>query len=163
MKKTLVMICIVALGLGLANISCAQREGAVNAGEKAENFTLNDLSGNPVSLQDAVKANKATLLVFWATWCPYCVKEVPTVKKFYSDYKDKGLKILAIDIGESAQKAKLFAAKQGIEYTVLLDTDNRVASQYGVSGIPMNILIDNNNIIKYAGNAPPDESLLPNK
>ncbi|MBI4335889.1 MAG: TlpA family protein disulfide reductase, partial [Candidatus Omnitrophica bacterium] len=98
---------------------------------------------------------------FWATWCPSCREEIPELRDLNKEYKDKGLKILAVDIGESQKKVDSFAKQQGIEYTILLDLDNRVANQYGVMGIPTNILIDKEGNIAYRGTSPPPEHLLP--
>ena len=145
-----------------ANIAYAQN-GSPNVGDKAPDFTLEDISSSKVSLQEAAAANNATLLVFWATWCPYCRQEIPDLIKLNAEYKDKGLKILAIDIGESQKKVESFVKEQGISYTVLLDTDNKVASQYGIMGIPNNILLDKDGVIKYRGTQPPPEKLLPKK
>jgi len=151
---------IIALVCGFTGISCAQREGA-NIGDKAPDFTLQDLSGANIKLSEVVKDNKAALLVFWATWCPYCVNEIPQLKQLNAAYGNKGLKILAIDIGEGNKKVESFAKKEGIDYTILLDPNNGVANQYGVTGIPTNILIDNNGVIKHKGVHPPPENLLP--
>lgn len=151
---------IAALLCSITNISCAQKEG-FSIGDKAADFTLKDAGGAEVKLSEVVKNNKSTLLVFWATWCPYCVNEIPQLKQLNTVYGNKGLKILAIDIGESGEKVKSFAKKEGIEYTILLDSNNAVANQYGVGGIPTNILIDNNGVIKHKGVHPPSEELLP--
>lgn len=151
---------VVALICSFTGISCAQREGT-STGDKAQDFTLKDINGADVKLSEVVKNNKATLLVFWATWCPYCVNEIPQLKQLNAAYGNKGLKILAVDIGETAKKAGSFIKEKGIDYTVLLDLDNSVANQYGVTGIPLNILIDSSGIIKYKGVHPPSENLLP--
>ncbi|MDD5449321.1 MAG: TlpA disulfide reductase family protein [Candidatus Omnitrophica bacterium] len=143
----------------LLNISCA-KEG-LGIGDKAPDFTLDDLAGNKVSLSDTVKSNKATLLVFWATWCPYCREEVPELIKLKPSYEAKGYKIVAIDIGESQKKVDSFVKQNGINYTVLLDTENRIANQYGVMGIPANILLAQDGTILYRGTTAPPESALP--
>lgn len=160
MKKILFAVCVVVLSLSFINISCAQREG-ISVGDKAPDFTLEDTGGNAVSLKDTVAASNSTLVVFWATWCPYCVKEIPELKKLDKEYKDKGLKILAVDIGESKAKVDSYAKGQGIEYTVLLDQNNKVANQYGIMGIPANILIGKDGTIKYKGTQPPPAEELP--
>lgn len=153
---------VFTFSLSFFGVSCAQREG-LSVGDKAPDFTLEDLSGKNVKLSDEIGANSATLLVFWTTWCPYCREEIPELIRLNMDYKDKGLKILAIDIGESPKKVESVAKQEGIGYTVLLDSDNRVASQYGVMGIPANILLDKEGVIKYRGTAPPPQDLLPKK
>lgn len=144
------------------NISCAQREGIVDR-DKAPDFTLEDVNGKNVNLSETVSKSSATLLVFWASWCPYCREEIPDLIRLNSNYKNKGLKILAIDIGESKKKVESFIKQEGIDYTVLLDTDNKVAGQYRVMGIPTNILLDKEGSIKYRGTSAPPEDLLPQK
>ncbi len=144
------------------NISCAQKDG-MTTDSQAVDFSLPDLSGTNVSLKEVVPANKATLLVFWATWCPYCVKEIPDLKKMNAAYQDKGLKILAIDLGESAAKVQAYAKENGLDYTILLDKENKVASQYGVVGIPTSILINSKNMVEYRGTPLPPDDVLPKK
>lgn len=160
LQFTVYSFIIAALLCSFTSISCAQREGTYT-GDKAMDFTLKDLGGTDIKLSEVVKNNKAALLVFWATWCPHCVNEIPQLKQLNADYGSKGLKILAVDIGESDKKVGSFAKKEGIDYAILLDTDSAVANQYGVTGIPANILIDNSGIIKYKGVRPPPEELLP--
>lgn len=159
-SKILNSLFIVLCIFSLTSISCAQREG-VNTGDKAMDFTLQDLNGTDVKLSEVVKDNKATLLVFWATWCPSCVNEIPQLKELNTAYGNKGLKILAIDVGESVKKTESFMKEKGIDYTILLDPDSAVTNQYGVSWLPANMLIDNNGVIKYKGVHPPPEELLP--
>jgi len=160
MKKLFLLTVISLLVFSFTNISCAQKEGFGNS-DKAQDFTLEDINGVSVTLSQVIKENEATLLVFWTTWCQFCAKEIPDLIRLQTEYKDKGLKILAVNIGESKRKADLFVKQRGLNYTVLLDTNNIVATQYGVMGIPANILIGKDGSIKYRGTRPPDENLLP--
>jgi len=102
------------------------------------------------------------LLVFGATWCPYCVREVEDLKAFYERHQDKDVKLLNIDIQETVARVFSFVNKHNIKYTVLMDSDGNVANKYGVYGIPMIFFIDEAGIIKYQGSAPQGgfESLL---
>ena len=162
MKRIAWILGVVVVLFSCINISCAQKDGTTTDSQ-AMDFSLPDSTGKNVSLKEVVPANKATLLVFWATWCPYCVKEIPDLKKMNAAYKDKGLKVLAIDLGESAAKVQAYAKENGLDYTILLDKENKVASQYGVMGIPTSILIDSRNTIQYRGTPLPAEELLPKK
>lgn len=81
--------------LGQEGASTAQS----NARSKAPDFTLKDLNGNSVTLESL--KGRVVYLNFWATWCPWCVKELPDVETVYKQYKDKDVVILAVDIGES--------------------------------------------------------------
>jgi len=118
----------------------------------AADFALKDLNGSDVTLSSF--KGKKVLLVFGATWCPYCVKEIPQLNAFYAKHKDLDVKIINIDIQESVAKVKSFVQKHNIKYTVVIDTDGKVAAQYNVYGIPSVFLIDENGMIKYSGSTP---------
>jgi peroxiredoxin len=106
---------------------------------KAPDFVLEDLKGNQVMLSDY--KGKTVLLVFTATWCPYCRAEIPHLKEIYSKYNAKGLEIIYIDIQESVEKVSSFMAKHNIPFKTLLDKDGKVAYLFGVRGVPTKFLI----------------------
>lgn len=106
----------------------------------APDFNLKDLEGKTHFLSDY--SGKTVLLTFTTTWCPYCKKEIPILKKFYKEYKGKGFELIAIYIQESDKKVASFVKKYDLPYTVLLDLDGRVARSYGIRGVPTKILID---------------------
>ncbi len=112
---------------------------------KAPDFVLEDLKGNQVMLSDY--KGKAVLLVFTATWCPYCRAEIPHLKKIYSKYNAKGLEIIYIDIQESREKVSSFMTKHNIPFKTLLDKDGKVAYLFGVRGIPTKFLISKDGTI----------------
>ena len=124
------------------------------SGVKYEDFTLTSVAGESVTLSQ-YKGKNPVLLVFFATWCPPCKREVPHLVGLQNQYADKGLKILAIDIDEPGDLVNQFIEENGINYTVLLDQGGEIAEKYKVTGIPTNILIDKQGVVKYAGNAPP--------
>lgn len=113
--------------------------------QKAPDFTLTDLAGNNFRLSN--QKDKVVLLVFTATWCPYCRTAIPYLKDLYATCQKKGLVIAGIDIEESAQKVGAFAAKYDIPYTMLLDTDASVARLYRVIGIPNFVLINREGVV----------------
>lgn len=156
-KKILYSFLIAALALfTFADISFS--DGA-SIGSKALDFTLNDLNGKPLSLKE-FEGKKALLLVFWATWCPYCVQEIPELKKINSEYKDKSLEIIAVDIKENPAAVTNFAKKQSIDYAVVIDVDGSVSKSYNVLGIPTNVVIDKDGFIRHNENAMPGRDLL---
>jgi peroxiredoxin len=110
------------------------------SGVKAGDFTLTDLNGSSVSLS-ALKG-KNVYINFWTTWCPWCVSELPEINQIAKDYKDQNLVVLTIDSGEDNKTVQDFISKNNYEFTVLLDTDNTVSRQYGISSIPVSIFID---------------------
>lgn len=113
---------------------------AVEELELASDFTLTDLQGNDVSLSDF--QGHPVFLNFWATWCKWCKKEMPEMNKFGEAYKDQGLIILAISVGEERDKVAQYIEEHGYTFNVLLDPDKSIAKQYGVKPIPVSIFID---------------------
>ena len=109
-------------------------------GKEAIDFTLTDLEGNKVSLKDY--RGKNVYLNFWATWCPPCRSEMPEIEKVYQQYKDKGLVVLAVDLGEDKDTVKNFIKENNYNFKVLLDSDQSIAEQYNISAIPVSYFID---------------------
>jgi thiol-disulfide isomerase/thioredoxin len=91
---------------------------------------------------------KNVLLVFFATWCPACRAEVPLLIKINKKYNDK-IEIIAVAIGQEERIIKKFIKKNKINYKILLDKKQKVAEDYDVRGIPLNILIDKEGVIKF--------------
>ncbi len=115
-------------------------------GKLAPDFKLQNLDGQSISLSDL--QGKPVLLNFWATWCPPCRAEMPYIQQIYEEWSDKGLEVLAIDIGESSSKVKEFLQSQGLSIPVLLDTEKNVAQEYNITGIPTTFFIDKDGIIQ---------------
>ena len=112
---------------------------------------LVDADGKPVALSSYVGKNKCVLLDFWASWCPPCIKEMPTLKKTYETYKSKGLEIVGISVDDDKQ-AWLNAVKNNKMDWVQLADDNKIASEtYVVSSIPHTVLLDQNGVIVAKG------------
>jgi len=108
----------------------------------APDFALEDISGNTVNMSDY--NGKAIFLLFWATWCPHCAHEVSSVQSVYGKYKDKGLVILAIDVGESAAKARSYRGAHNLTFTMLNDSNQTVAAEYHVTGFPTHFFVASN-------------------
>lgn len=113
--------------------------------EKAPDFALKDLQDRNFKLSD--HKGKPVLLIFGATWCPYCRDEIPRLKEIYAGYGKKGLVMANIDIQESRDKVSRFADKYKLPYRVLLDETADVAKNYGVRGVPTMVLIDKQGMI----------------
>ncbi len=143
------------------DILFAKTSIGINVGQKAPTFKLSNINGNEFELE-SFRQDKAVLLVFGATWCPACRHEVPLIKEYYEEFKDDGLEVINIDIGESEKKVKSFVKKNQINYHVVLDSQADVARLYKVVGIPLNIVLDKNGIIQYKDNIPPGRDVIKN-
>ena len=167
MKKDLIKICrqmftvslfLVMLFSGTGFLSAAARlSNDLTVSEIAPEFKLSSLSGNKASLSDF--KGKPVILFIWATWCPYCVRELAYLEKSYVDIKKNGVELLAIDSGEPRERVARYLNNRKIEFPVLLDTDSKVSYAYNVIGIPTLVLVDAQGKIKFQGNNLPEDYL----
>ncbi len=115
-------------------------------GNLAPDFQLQNLDGQAVSLSDF--RGKPVLVNFWASWCPPCRSEMPYIQEIYEEWSDKGLVILAVDIGESPSTVENFMQSYNLTFPALLDINQAVALEYNIRGIPTTFLIDKDGIIQ---------------
>lgn len=104
-------------------------------------FTLEDLSQRPIDFPAQAKG-QVVALRFWADWCPFCESEMTQLEPVYRRYKDRGLRILAVNVRQDPGTAERFVRRLGISYETLLDVDGRVSRDYGVIGLPTTFFID---------------------
>ena len=134
-------------------IGMHQRVGSVNelghirVSEPAPDFTLLDLTGQPVTLS-SFQGNKAVLIDFWATWCGPCRAAMPDLQDLSDKFKDRGLQVVTIDQGETVAQVRYFMERKKYSLQVLLDHDGAVGGKYGVRGIPTSVLIDKKGIVQ---------------
>jgi len=109
-------------------------------GQQAPDFELLDLSGQHVRLSSF--RGQPVVINFWATWCPACQKEFPSVRASYARYASQGVVLLGVDLREPIELVSQFAQTQNLIYPILLDSDGSVSAQYAVFGIPTTVVID---------------------
>jgi peroxiredoxin len=108
---------------------------------EAPDFTLPDLEGRPVRLREL--RGKLVFLNFWATWCPPCRLEMPSMERLYQIFKPTAFAMLAVSIDRQGAKAmKPFMEELQLTFPALLDPPSEVARQYGLRGLPTTYLID---------------------
>jgi peroxiredoxin len=118
----------------------ARKLGKVAIGDMAPNFTLEDMTGQRVSLSDF--RGTVVLLDFWATWCPPCRVVMGALDSFYETHRKSGLVILAINQREKPESIRRKEGSREHTFRVLLDEDGRAGDAYGVEAIPVLVLVD---------------------
>ncbi len=146
---TIVFLAVLAAGSGNA--------ATLRIGDTLPSITLPGLNGANVRIPESLKG-KVTVLHFWQIGCTSCRLEMPAMENLYSRYRRKGLEILAVNIGQRKEVVKSFAADLGVSYPILIDTDGKSASLYGVTDIPRTYVIDRNGMVRYRilGGATPE-------
>lgn len=118
----------------------------IKVGEPISNISLTDLQGNVVKLSDY--AGKTILINAWATWCPPCRAEMPLLQSFYEAHQAEGFTMLAINAGEPQLAVSSFINQNGFSFPVLLDPNNGVLNQLGISSFPTSVLVSPDGIVQ---------------
>jgi len=108
--------------------------------EPAPRFRAKTLKGE-IFTNDSVKG-KVVLLEFWTTWCPYCHDEEQLVDGIDQEFEDKGLIVLAVDVGESKKKVMKYLAEHPRTCRVVLTDDTNLAAMYQATQYPIYVVID---------------------
>ncbi len=115
----------------------------------ATDYVLEDLDGKVRRLAD--QRGKVVLVNFWATWCPPCRKELPSMQRLWEKLKNEPFAMHAIDTGETAEEILPFIFATGTELTfpILLDRDSRTLGQWPVIALPTTFVVDKRGRIAY--------------
>jgi peroxiredoxin len=115
----------------------------------APDFTLEDMDAKKFSLKNY--RGKVVLVNFWATWCPPCRREMPSMESLHQKLKGKDFVVLALNQMEDGDKVFTFTGDLGVDLTfpILFDKDSSVSHAYGVMGLPTTYLIDKKGNIRF--------------
>src|SRR5215467_15138646 len=120
---------------------------AVTPSAGAPDFTLPSLDGPNLRLQE--QRGQVVMVNFWATWCGPCRIEMPHLARLYEKYRASGFQLLGVNIDEDPHQAAAVAAKLGVRFPVLLDTEKKVSKLYDLSTMPSTVLIDRDGRVRY--------------
>ena len=115
----------------------------------APDFTLQDMDEESHSFSDY--RGKVVILNFWATWCPPCRREMPSMQRLYEKYKDAGFTVIAVNQMEDPEHVFAFIGQLDTDPTfpMLFDPESLVSGAYGVKGLPTTFLIDKQGLVRY--------------
>lgn len=144
-------LCLVVIGTVVALSACTKKDAAKVKGSLQENspapaITVNSLDGKPLNLSDL--KGKVVILNFWATLCPSCIEEIPSMMKLNNVMAGKPFQMVAVSIDEGGLPAiASFFKTSGFSLPVYTDPDNRAAKTYGITGVPETFVIDKSGIL----------------
>jgi peroxiredoxin len=139
--QIVILLLIVILG-GYA-ISSAVLGGGDSkpvVGDKPPAIKLLGLDGEVHTLDDY--KGKPLVINFWATWCTYCVKEMPALQSQWEKWRDQGVVVLGINTGEDEMTVSNFSNRLGVDFPILFDSDNEVVRKYGVIPMPTTFFVN---------------------
>jgi thiol-disulfide isomerase/thioredoxin len=115
----------------------------------APRFSLQDMDENRHSLDDY--RGKVILLNFWATWCPPCRREMPSMERLYQKFKNEAFMVLAINQWEDPDHVFAYIGQLNTDPTfpILFDRESEVSAAYGVKGLPTTYLLDKEGRVRY--------------
>ena len=158
---TIALVPVVAAAVVLFAWANRDRLRPVVPGGKAPEFSVLTLDGNPRSLDDY--EDKVLLVNIWATWCPPCREEMPSMQRLYEEVDDEDFEILAISIdapfgesdafGREGGNLQAHAEVMGLSFTILHDPSGEVQQTFQTTGVPESFVIDRDGVIikKVAG------------
>ncbi len=107
------------------------------------NFSLPSVAGEDVKLSDF--SGKVVFLNFWATWCPYCRQERPSLQTIHNDYKKQGFAVVSVSIDQTGiDVVKQYVEEHHITFPNLHDQTSQLASEFGVRGVPTTFFLNRN-------------------
>lgn len=115
----------------------------------ASDFELRDMDEESIKLSDY--RGKVVLLNFWATWCPPCIREMPSMERLHQQVDADDFKVIAINQMEDVDQVFAFTGQLEVDPTfeILFDTNSEVSRDYAVRGLPTTYLIDKKGNIRY--------------
>ena len=127
----------------LTAVGCDRGSHPSDMGKPAPDFTIADQAN---SIHLASYRGKVVLLNFWASWCPPCILETPSLLQFHHDHPE--YPILAVSVDENEDAYRQFLVKKHFDLNTVWDPNKTVAEKYGTTGWPETFVIDRNGLIR---------------
>ncbi len=139
---------------------------AIISAQQFPDFNLKNIDNQNINTSD-LKGEKLTILDFWATWCKPCVSSIPKLITISDLYKEKGVQFIGVNMDSPRNMAKVkpFSNSLGINYPVIFDTNQELATEFSVTAIPTIIILDaiGNRLYTHEGFAMGDEKNIEQK
>ena len=134
------LLLLAALGMMTASGLNATPLEAAAKREAAPTLSLKDLSGRVHRVTDY--RGQVLVVNFWATWCPPCREEMPSLNRAAKALVKEGVQFVAVNIGETAEAIQAFTKRQPVEVPILLDASQNAVRRWPVLGLPTTVVVD---------------------
>lgn len=142
----LLLVALVTFG----NLSLFSVGGVANPGNKITHFTIKDYYGNSWCTHEF--EDKVTILTFWFPTCPSCLQELPRLEAIWNEYKDAGLKVVAVEATGQREASQRFIKQNGLSYTFLengKEGEEVVESLFRIEMFPTTLIVDKAGIVRH--------------
>ena len=145
-KAARAIACLVCLALaGCAGSRSPCLPGFVALNRPAPEFAVQDRGGQVHRLSDF--RGKVVLINFWATWCPPCIVEMPSMESLRKEIDETQLKIVALSVDDSWEPIDTFLEKYSFGFGIYADFQEKVAKRYGTHMVPETYIVDKQGVI----------------
>src|SRR5512139_2341588 len=145
------LLAAVAMSLSLTSAGHAAGFEA-RAGTAAPALQVQDLQGVAKTLADY--RGKVVLVNFWASWCPPCLREMPSLERLRVKMAGRPLEIVALDSAETAEEVSAYLSRMKLGFPILLDPDGRNTRRWKVFALPTSFLLDAEGRVRYVLTGP---------
>lgn len=145
--NTLLRVLLVALTIAFITLlGWNLRDTSAKVGGAAPAFSIQTDEGNHITPTSF--GGKVLVLNFWATWCPPCIQEIPSLSIFQKRFTKSGVVVIAISVDKNAQKYRSFLDKVHVSFQTARDGDSAISSQYGTFQFPETYIIKDGRIMR---------------
>ncbi|NMO96937.1 redoxin domain-containing protein [Paenibacillus lemnae] len=145
--QVIILLAILMLGVYAIVTVVMGKEGVPKEGDQVPGFKLLGSDGAVHTLDDF--DGQAKVINFWGTYCEPCVREMPALQEQWLKWKDQGVEVIGINVGEDKMTVENFAQKMGVEFPVLMDPNRDAVSDFRVGPMPTTFFVDSSGRIHH--------------
>lgn len=144
MNKTwwLIVAAVAIIVGGAITLRARREQRPLATGDRVPSFTLQQASAGTLSFADS--GHHVTLINFWATWCPPCVMEAPSLEKFAQQMRPLGVRVIGVSVDQNLPALQKFISRYGVTYSILRDPNQTLAGRFGTHMFPETYIFDSN-------------------